>query len=1435
MAWWIPQNNINLVYGILEMDKSVMSQMDASINVFRTTIPDTPQEWFLWLKEEDDKTIKVYRDKPSLLIADYIRERETVRDYEGREILELLQNANDQAAEVDLPGRVCIELFPEGLIVANTGLPFSTSGVASLQTSNLSPKRVRQRQIIGSKGLGFRAILNWSHSPIIFSGGLRLAYSIDHLRSRMNSLITTYAELGSYIRTEQQGSDNVIMPLLPFPLYTENGDLSAYVSDRHSKLMLERCTALIDEGYDTVIGMPFDMPHLYDAAQEQLKELRPEILLFTQNLAELCFRSDNIGEQVWKMHHSEVGFSVLSNDNLLGTWRLFKTSGDLPADAREADQSDENYFEITLAVPTRGPHASSPLFSYFPTDVLLPLPVVCHATLNLEQNRKHVQQGRKGNEYVFNRLASFLADVSEQVAATSDNAWAGCELLMPLENYPGELIRVNFPSLITEAAQSRAIVPTLDGKHVRPVNGLLVNGADTTWLPAAFFGDVTPSRNPHDLAFLRSLGVPSLDPSVLKQRILAHPEFTLDERVSLIRGLLHNGISEDVFTSALLLDQAGHALADKVRIFIAPSSKIELKFPDWLDIRFLNEEMRDKLMVSLGLRDNRELQQLLSAFGLQEYSLASLITALVAAANREIKANPESTRRYENDLLTIIFQLYSAEQTDSKRAEFPEKSSLRLPNQRQASVTASNLYMGHGYGTQGEILQALYENWSPDSLVAPPEELGLTKDIEKLKGFLMWVGIAEWPRKVLLEHPPRDFTDYLLRRIAYPVNFDEYIFKSPREVASPSARHATSIDGLSEILQCADPIAVTAWLALDPRMPEWQQWSTTHTILCSWRGYARVAREYKGSLPSHIRWLIESTPWLLLFDGERGKPKDCILGERTIESLFPHPAMPTVAELSRYGIRQADVIEGWRRAGVLTSLASLERDEIYAMLLELPKRNPEGDLARPLYHWLLDASDMAIGENGVNYKEFIDKGMMWGRFGEVEGYFPVAQLHHADTDGIPLVLLSKLKIVDLRKRVGADKVQRLFGVESVDNAGIIKEVTSYNAAVGSTQANAEFQIAKPYLFKLRASQTSQVISLQNLKDLQLIVCSELEVKITFKDVVFESSVQVWQWIIQDKTLYILADPADPTNISADMLCDSIGEALASVFRISDGGEFARMLLCQEKDRLHLLRKMCGETAAENIQELIVQFNAFQPETLGRAKYPVTNPPPAVVPTESTVVKPAEPEKVPVNEPEPGEVNTPTNVTIPLQIEPVEILVPNVSARPPFRISPIPTRRSEVVVTRHITDGDFCERKVMEFEQSFVPPRFPVRVSHITGREGAKCDILSFATAESRDTFLANQPGDLDTVDRFIEVKGRNDSAASIELRGNELSAAEEFGDRYFIYRLSESADGTYLLTILQNPLCHKEALRPAVHVILENTPSTQLFSLSGGLSKDDTT
>src|SRR5438128_3817266 len=93
--------------------------------------PTTFAEWAAWLSEQEQKSFNAYRAKPELLIADGIRERESTRDYEGREILELLQNANDAAAESGQASAVIIELHPAGLIVANTGNPFSTEGVTS--------------------------------------------------------------------------------------------------------------------------------------------------------------------------------------------------------------------------------------------------------------------------------------------------------------------------------------------------------------------------------------------------------------------------------------------------------------------------------------------------------------------------------------------------------------------------------------------------------------------------------------------------------------------------------------------------------------------------------------------------------------------------------------------------------------------------------------------------------------------------------------------------------------------------------------------------------------------------------------------------------------------------------------------------------------------------------------------------------------------------------------------------------------------------------------------------------------------------------------------------------------------------------------------------------------------------------------------------------
>ena len=70
----------------------------------------SPLSWYKWLREQEELKVEEYRRNPRRLIADYRQESSITRDYAGREILELLQNANDAAAEVGRPGRVRIQL-----------------------------------------------------------------------------------------------------------------------------------------------------------------------------------------------------------------------------------------------------------------------------------------------------------------------------------------------------------------------------------------------------------------------------------------------------------------------------------------------------------------------------------------------------------------------------------------------------------------------------------------------------------------------------------------------------------------------------------------------------------------------------------------------------------------------------------------------------------------------------------------------------------------------------------------------------------------------------------------------------------------------------------------------------------------------------------------------------------------------------------------------------------------------------------------------------------------------------------------------------------------------------------------------------------------------------------------------------------------------------
>ncbi|WP_318466907.1 DUF3883 domain-containing protein [Photobacterium leiognathi] len=1389
-----------------------------------TLIPSTSQQWFEVLTAEEAETKNSYLAKPSNLIRDYLSELAISNDYEGREILELLQNAADQAKDADVKGKVVIEISPKGILIANNGSAFSIGGVRSLQNAHLSPKRQRERQFIGCKGLGFRAILNWTNSPIIYSGALALAYTEKVSKQKLEELKIRSSKLAELVDKEKATSSKNILPTLPFPGYSKKNDLDPLFFE-DVKPLNQRCQYWREQGYTTVVGIPFDHAGSFNKALQQIKALRPEILLFVNYLDEIKFVIPEESERVWSKEGDDSAVMVLENDDPLGIWQLFRDEGLVDIEYLDSNQSGDYSYELIIAVPEVGNGTElkpSPLFTYFPTEIVLPFPIVCHATLELDQSRNHISN-QKSNEFVFMQLASFLAEVAEKRAITSptgDNA--GFRVVMPIDQYPPTLNRFNLSSLIIKECRSRTIIPSLGGRALKPDEAFTLKGASDSWLPIEAFENVTPTGGT-DYKWFQEVGVAELSDERLKACICGLNDLSIEERVKLILGLKRNKISEKAYSPSLFVSSDGQSVPKSETVYISPKGGVPSGLPKWLKLWFLDIDMQELLSERLDASDVRILQNKLKEFGLKEYSLGRLILDLRAQANRYKKSHLDQAEDVESELLRVVYGLYVSEGKEKQRPNFPDKASIEILSQAGTLVKAGSLYLGQGYGLHGNITQQLYLD-HPEKLVASPDffEAELVKNSNEWLGFLEWIGVAKWPREIKIKDNNKSYADMLVEQLQYPVSFgNDYIFQSAKELRG--ARYEVddyiSLDGLDYILKPKKYVAIVAWLSQDQRVQSWIKKAKHHASFVSLKSGHYSYRYYSGDLPSYIKWKIESTIWIQGVKNTELRPKDCVITDSLKESIFPKPAIPSGSILNSYGIDHRAVLDSWRKSGVITSIAELTLDDIYRKLIELPVLQPAPNAAKTLYRWMLNAIDSVGDKDDCIREHFIQNGKMWAKKSGEYGYFNIKELFHADSDGLPNELLDHLAIVELPKRVGGDKVKRAFGIQTIERSSIKQTIKKYSEAPAESDIDLHFQQAKPFLKYLRSSQSGQSQYMGRLNKLKLKACSQLHVQMQFNEVSCLYQLPEWGWLIDNNTLYIRCS-ANLVTHKSDMLADAIGEALASLFRIANGGDFARIFHCRAKERITLLGRILGEEVRSEQLGDIVEHESDELDSVS-------------VLTDIPMIE----ETVVTNIPKQlSEKTKPTTELLedPLIVSDGALLIKSVKTIPKQQPTKqklrIKKTRNDVgggvSVAYEAVSGDLSERKIMEIEESFIPPRYPLSVGQYMGSEGLGCDILSFGSEEDRERFKYNKCRDLEKVERFIEVKGRKSKGASIELRGNEKEAAGRYANKYYLYRLFKFPTGEYSLSILQNPLSDVDAVEHSLYIHMDRSKRREEFEVT---------
>ena len=155
-----------------------------------------------FIEEELKKRKADYLSSPTYLLEHYHNEKENVEAYNGRQLLEMLQNADD-ASETAKEKRVLIKLIGNELVISNNGEPFNEDGFSSIIYSNASPKTMQQNKI-GQKGLGFRSILSWAYEVIINSGGTKLAFSESIAKAFLQNLISESDKVAKFIKQKSK-------------------------------------------------------------------------------------------------------------------------------------------------------------------------------------------------------------------------------------------------------------------------------------------------------------------------------------------------------------------------------------------------------------------------------------------------------------------------------------------------------------------------------------------------------------------------------------------------------------------------------------------------------------------------------------------------------------------------------------------------------------------------------------------------------------------------------------------------------------------------------------------------------------------------------------------------------------------------------------------------------------------------------------------------------------------------------------------------------------------------------------------------------------------------------------------------------------------------------------------------------------------------------
>ena len=366
-------------------------------------------------RSEIEKLIKsnlqTYRDNSDRFIADYNRELELTKEYNGRQLLELLQNADDATSS-----EVLIDWNKNNLklTISNKGEPFEAGGIKSLMLANLSTKT--KISYIGNKGLGFRSILNWAEQINISSNGCTISFSEEIAKNVFNNQLDLSNDKKNLLRNDRNlSAETIPFPVLAIPKIKETDNLSDWATSIEITYRKE---------FETDI-------------ENQLSEIREEILLFLNNIQKITVQK---GTELLELNSSKERIENYEQVTIQNKkWKVFSKENVLPSEHQDKSKNEQQSYNLKVSFQDDLSDNCNKLFNFFPTQLSISLPCIIHGTFELNSSRNHLNDSKK-NEYILKELVQLMKDCALYLTEQGVD-WRPYKLISPLSNASDSKLR----------------------------------------------------------------------------------------------------------------------------------------------------------------------------------------------------------------------------------------------------------------------------------------------------------------------------------------------------------------------------------------------------------------------------------------------------------------------------------------------------------------------------------------------------------------------------------------------------------------------------------------------------------------------------------------------------------------------------------------------------------------------------------------------------------------------------------------------------------------------------------------------------------------------------------------------------------------------------------------------------------------------------------